>query len=90
MGFNTNTEKIAFLEALVVSLHKNIYYCCLIFGIDVETLDLSNFDPVGFVSSHLDNASRSERLQWGATNTIVRDMEKLKIVNKKLDELKNA
>jgi hypothetical protein len=90
MGFNTNTEKIAFLNDAVVALHKSLYYCCLIFGIDVETLDLSNFDPIEFVSGHLENASHSEQLRWAATNTIVRDMEKLKIVNKKLDELKNA
>lgn len=90
MDSAANTEKIAFLSDVAIALHKSIYACCLMFGINVETLDLLNFNPVEFVSSHLKNASRSEQLRWGAKNTIVRDMEKLKILNKKLEELKNA
>jgi hypothetical protein len=87
MGFNTNTEKIAFLNNVVVALHKSLHYCCLILGIDIETVDLLNFDAIEFASSYPENLPQS---QWMARNTIIRDMEKLKIVNKKLDELKNA
>jgi len=87
MGSATNTEKIAFLNNVVVSLHKSLYSSCLILGIDTETVDLSNFDAIEFASSYPENLPQS---QWMARNTIIRDVEKLNIVNKKLDELKNA
>jgi hypothetical protein len=87
MGFHTDTEKIEFLNNVVIALHKSIYSSCLISGIDIETVDLSNFDAIEFASSYPENLPQS---QWMARNTIIRDVEKLKIVNKKLDELKNA
>lgn len=83
----TDTEKIAFLENIVVALHKNIYAACFVLGIDGSTLDVSTYNSEEFISSFSKRIIGGEHV---AVLAIDRDMGKLIAVNKKLDELKNA
>ena len=89
MDFNTNmttAERIAYLEGVVVLLHQSIYQACAISEVDVDSIDL-------------DNPASWEPLIYGEANptyfgiarhTIVQNIRKLNLVNKKLGELKNA
>jgi hypothetical protein len=83
----TNTEKIAFLENIVVALHKNIYAACFTLRIDPSTLNAETYNSEEFIFSFPKNIIGGERI---AVINIDRDMSKLIAVNKKLDELKNA
>ena len=83
----TNTEKIAFLENIVVALHKNIYAACFVLGIDASTLDAGTYNSEEFISSFPKSIRDGEHI---AVFNIDRDMGKLIAVNKKLDELNNA
>lgn len=89
MDFNTSmttAERIAYLEGIVVLLHQSIHQACAVSEVDVDSIDL-------------DNPDSWESLIYGEVNptyfgiarhTIVRNIRKLNLVNKKLDELKNA
>lgn len=83
----TNTEKIAFLDSVVIALHKSIYRACAISGVEMDGLNLETFNSVEFLSSYPDNLPQPI---WMARNIIIQDIQKLIAVNKKLDELKNA
>lgn len=90
MGFHTNmtiAEKIAHLEGVVFALHQSIYSSCSVSDINIEDIDLNNSSS--WSTLVLDEANLS-RPDWMARNTIVRDIQKLNIVNKKLEELRNA
>jgi len=89
MDFNTGmttAEKIAYLEGIVVLLHQSIYQACAVSEVDVDSIDL-------------DNPASWESLFYGEVNityfgrarhTIVQNIRKLNLLNKKLEELKNA
>lgn len=83
----TNDEKIDFLNSVVVALHKSIYSSCLIYGFDVEELNIETYNSEEFMYPPEENLNQ---LAWIAKNTIDRDIKKLIAVNKKLDELNNA
>lgn len=83
----TDTEKIAFLENIVVALHKNIYAACFTLGTDASTLNAWTHNSEEFISLFPADFRGGERI---AVLSINRDMSKLIAVNKKLDELKNA
>lgn len=83
----TNDEKIDFLNSVVVALHKSIYSSCLVYGFDVEELNIETYNSEEFMYPSEENLNQ---LAWIAKTTIDRDMKKLIAVNKKLDELNNA
>lgn len=83
----TNIEKIAFLENVVVVLHKNIYAACFALEIEASALDIETYNSEQFISLFPESMYQA---QHAARNTIDRSMNKLIAVNKKLDELNNA
>ena len=89
MDFNTSmttAERIAYLEGIVVLLHQSIYQACAVSEVDVNSIDLDN--PASWESLIYREANPT---YFGiARHTIVRNIRKLNLVNKKLDELKNA
>jgi hypothetical protein len=90
MDFYTNmtkADKVSFLTNVVLNLHKEIYSACAILGINPESLNLENFDAEEFLSLCPPEPTRPE---WIARNSIIRSVQKLIAVNKKLEELNNA
>ena len=90
MGFYAHmslAEKIAHLTDVASALQQSIYYSCALSGIDVETLDLEAPLSSGITVLNEDELTRPD---WMSRRVIVREMEKLKMINKKLEELKNA
>lgn len=84
--FATNTEKIEFLNNIVIELEKNIYADCFKLGIDATTLDTATYNSEEFLSSFPENMHFAEHV---AKKNIDRNMTNLITVNKKLDELNN-
>lgn len=87
MAFATNTEKIEFLNNIVIELQQNIYADCFKLGIDVTTLDVATYNSEEFLSLFPENMHFSEHV---AKANINRNMTNLIVVNKKLDELNNV
>lgn len=86
MIFATNTEKIEFLNNIVIELHKSIYASCFALGIDVDTLDIETYNSEEFISSLPERMHYGEHAAGFAINS---SMNKLIAVNKKLGELNN-
>ena len=89
MDFNTNmtaAEKVAYLEGIVSLLHQSIYEACVMSEVDIDSINLDN--PASWESLIYGEANPT---YFGiARHTIVRNIKKLNILNKKLEELKNA
>jgi hypothetical protein len=83
----TDAEKIAHLEGVVFLLQQSIYAACSTSGIDIESIDLNNPPTLDSLITRDNNPAHSD---WVARHTIIREIEKLNLVKKKLDELKNA
>jgi hypothetical protein len=83
----TSADKVAFLKNVVLTLHKDIYLACSLSGVDPDSLDLENFNSEEFIASCPENPTQPE---WLARNAIVRSVQKLIAVNKKLKDLNDA
>ena len=82
----TNTEKIEFLNNIVVELHKNTYAACIALGIDAETLNIETHNLEELLSLFSGSVHSKDHK---ACVIIARNMANLIAVNKKLDELNN-
>ena len=87
VSFATNTEKIEFLNNIVIELQQNIYADCFTLGIDVTTLDTATYNSEEFLSLFPENMHFAEHV---AKANINRNILNLITVNKKLDELNNV
>ena len=89
----TNTEKIEFLNNIVVELHKNTYAACIALGIDAATLNIETHNLEELLSLFSEQAPFGFRVHpkdHMACVIITRNIANLIAVNKKLDELNNV